>query len=173
MVNFQSRREDPHPETGYGSVIVKLRASVTSDQGKASIKLGTSLFRSNEYTSTWPCEGLLAGCLDASTTENSLAESFSCLPAYHGLVLLGVDRTFDPNELFADPVTGDESEESRCCTGSRDSSSLSRAGIDVSASRTGADRETKDVIVYVVIIDMFRVWGAISLYCSVGFIFHI
>jgi len=64
-------------------------------------------------------------------------------------VLLGVDRTFDANDLYA--ATEEEENPSRGRTESenRRDSLERRTGMDVTASKAGAVREKKEVVVYV------------------------
>jgi len=90
-------------EHRFGWTKVRIRAAIEQGVGRSQVKINSKFYRSNEFTTTWPAEGLLLGNIAAHQEgvnvargvdviqNESFAERFTVLAAYKELVLIDIN----------------------------------------------------------------------------------
>jgi len=90
-------------ENLFGWAKVRLRATVEQGVGRSQVKINSKFYRSNEFTTTWPAEGMLLGSIAAHkentnvakgmevAQDEGVAERFTVLAAYKELVLIDIN----------------------------------------------------------------------------------
>ena len=104
-------------EFRHGFAKVRLRAHIEQGVGRSKVKLSSMFYRSNEFTATWPAEGMLLGNVSALQESNNAVrgreallddsvERFTVLAAYKELVLIDINSSIsDSARSDVDSIT--------------------------------------------------------------------